>query len=115
MTDGSAFVVTLSGEAGLRAAQEIAETLRKALATHQSIAIATQAITGADITTIQLLLAARKLALASGKSIALAGSPAGPLREALIALGCIDAQGRPLSDDGDFWAPSSHPNQGKAA
>ena len=115
MTQGKAFVVTLAGDAGLRAAQDIAQTLRQALSGHAAIAVATEAITGADITTIQLLLAARKLALASGKTIALAAPPTGALREALIAIGCIDAQGRPLSDDGDFWAPSSNTTQGKAA
>lgn len=115
MSSTSPFVVTLSGEAGLRAAQELAATLRQALANRDNIAIATQAISSADITTIQLLLAARKQALADGKSLTLAGAPTGALRDALVALGCIDAAGHAVSDDGNFWTPDTHQHEGKAA
>lgn len=111
----SPFVVSLSGEAGLRGAQELATTLRQALATRDNLAIATQAITSADITTIQLLLAARKQAQAAGKSLILAGAPTGALREALVAMGCIDAGGHAVSDDDNFWTPDTHQHEGKAA
>lgn len=115
MSSASPFVVTLSGEAGLRGAQELAATLRQALANRDSIAIATQAISGADITTIQLLLAARKQAALTGKSVTLADAPTGALREALVANGCISADGRAVSDDGNFWTPDTNPREGKAA
>lgn len=111
MTRDSVHVVKISGDAGLKAAQDIAGTLRQALAAHNKLAIATDAITGADITTIQLLLAARKQALAAGKSLMLAAPPTGALRELLIATGCLDADGRPLTQDGEFWTPA----KGKAA
>lgn len=111
MTKGSVHVVKISGDAGLRAAQDIAVSLREALAGHDKVAIATEAISGADITTIQLLLAARKQALASGKSLSLATPPTGPLRDLLIQTGCLSADGRPLTQDGDFWTPA----KGKAA
>ena len=111
MTRGSVHVVKISGDAGLRAAQDIAGSLRQALATHDKVAIATEAISGADITTIQLLLAARKQALASGKSLSLSAPPAGVLRALLIETGCFDADGRPLIPDGEFWTPA----KGKAA
>lgn len=111
MTRDSVHLVQISGDAGLRAAQEVASTLSEALAAHQNIAIASDAISNADITTIQLLLAARKLALASGKSLHLAAPPTGVLRELLTQTGFLDAQGGPLTPEGNFWTPA----KGKAA
>lgn len=103
MTGKSVHVIRITGEAGLRAAQDIATALRQALTGHDRVIVATEAITAADITTIQLLLAARKQAMAAGKSLALAAPPAGVLRDLLIEVGCLDASGRALTPDGDFW------------
>lgn len=108
-------MVNISGDAGLRAAQDLAGTLRQALAGHNKVAIATEAITGADITTIQLLLAASKQAKAAGKSLSLAAAPSGTLRALLIEVGCLDANGHPLGADGDFWTQSARPGEGKPA
>jgi ABC-type transporter Mla MlaB component len=115
MTGDSVHIIKISGEAGLRAAQDVAGTLRQALAGHDRIAIATDAMTGADITTIQLLLAARKQAQASGKSLSLTAAPSGVLRALLIEVGCLDAAGHPLTPDGDFWTQSARPAEGKPA
>ena len=115
MTRDSVYVVKVTGDAGLRAAQDIAGTLRKALTGHNKVAVATEAITGADITTIQLLLAARKQALAAGNSLSLAAPPVGVLRDLLIQVGCLDAVGRPLTPDGDFWTHTTGQSGGKPA
>jgi anti-anti-sigma regulatory factor len=115
MTRDSTHIVEITGDAGLRAAQELAATLRQAVATQDDVVIATDAITGADITTIQLLLAASKLAQASGKSLRLTAPPKGVLRELLTQTGFLDAQGRALTPDGDFWTPSPSQAKGKAA
>ena len=115
MTRDSIHVIEIPGDAGLRAAQDIAISLRQALAGYDKIAIATEAMTGADITTIQLLLAARKQALASGKSLSLAAPPMGVLRALLIATGCLDAEGQPLTPEGDFWNSPTLQGKGKAA
>lgn len=115
MTRGGVHLVEISGDAGLRAAQDIAVSLRQALAKHSKVAIATHSVTGADITTIQLLLAANRQANASGKSLALAAAPVGALRELLIEVGCLDADGQPLAADGDFWTPTARPGEGKPA
>lgn len=115
MTRDSVHTVKISGDAGLRAAQDIAGSLRQALASHDTVSIATEAVEAADITTIQLLLAARKQAQASGKSLTLAAPPMGALRALLVAIGCLDADGRPLTPDGDFWIPPTRQAKGKAA
>lgn len=115
MTRGSVYTVKISGDAGLRAAQDIALSLRQALTGHDRVAIATEAISGADITTIQLLLAANRQARDSGKSLSLAAPPSGVLRALLIEVGCLDANGHPLTPDGDFWTQSARPGEGKPA
>ena len=114
MTRDRTFLTEITGDAGLRHAQGIASILRTALAEHDKVVVSTAGITSADITTIQLLLAARKGALAAGKSFALAAPPEGVLRDLLVEAGFIDAGGAPLAD-GDFWTPSSKPTKGKAA
>jgi ABC-type transporter Mla MlaB component len=114
MTRDSVHVVEISGDAGLRAAQDIAGSLGRALAAYDRVAVATETITGADITTIQLLLAARRQAEASGKSLSLTTTPSGALRAVLIETGCLDADGRPLTPDGDFWTTPTPQNEGKA-
>ena len=113
MTRESVHVVKISGDAGLRAAQEIAGSLRQALAGHDRVAVDTAAVTDADVTTIQLLLSARRQAREAGRSLSLTAPPAGALRSLLIQTGCLDASGRPQTPDGDFWTPSQA--KGKAA
>nr|WP_295883960.1 STAS domain-containing protein [uncultured Devosia sp.] len=115
MTRDGFHVVEISGDAGLRAAQDIALSLRQALAGHDRVTITTAGVTGADITTIQLLLAASKQARASGKSLALTAPPAGALRALLIDVGCLDADGHPLTADGDFWTQTARPGEGQPA
>lgn len=115
MIRDSVHVVEISGAAGLQAAQDIAGSLHQAVAGHDTVTITTAAITSADITTIQLLLAARKQALASGKSLSLSAPPIGVLHELLIATGCLDADGRPQSPEGDFWISLTAQGKGKAA
>ncbi len=103
MTGQPAHLIKMPAEAGLRTAQDTAALLREALAGFQAVTVATEAITSADVTTIQLLLAARKQALASGKSLTLAAPPTGALRALLIETGCLDANGRAWTPDGEFW------------
>lgn len=115
MTRDGVHLIEISGDAGLHAAQDIAVSLRQALSKHSSVAIATEGVTGADITTIQLLLAASRQARAAGKSLALAAPPVGALRDLLIEVGCLDADGHPLAADGDFWTQTARPGEGKPA
>jgi multidrug resistance efflux pump len=107
--------VEISGDAGLRVAQDIAGTLRQALAGHDNLIIGTDAMTGVDITTVQLLLSARRQALADGKALSLAAPASGALHQFLTQIGCLDAAGRPLTPDGDFWLNSTAMHGGKAA
>jgi ABC-type transporter Mla MlaB component len=115
MTRDSVFVTKISGDAGLRNAQELAEQFKAALADHQVIAVATSDITTADITTVQVLLATRRQAVAVGKSFTLAAPPQGVLRDVLIEIGVLDGAGTTATSDADFWLHEPHKTKGKAA
>ena len=115
MTSTTPYVIEISGDAGLRAAQAVAAQLRQALAAHDAVAVATGAITGADITTIQLLLSARRQAEISHKSLSLTEAPSGVFRDLLVASGCLSSDGRPLTQDGGFWTPQTRQDKGLAA
>jgi anti-anti-sigma regulatory factor len=115
MTRDSAFLTKISGDAGLRNAQELAQQLKSALADHHTIAVATSDIASADITTVQLLLAARRQALAMGKSLVLAAPVQGALRELLIQIGVLDSSGITATSDATFWLSNSQHSEGKAA
>lgn len=114
MTEDRVHTLTISGDAGLRAAQALLQTLRDAVTGHQAVVVAIDGISAADVTTIQLLLAAKKLADASGHALALAAAPTGPLRDVLIQLGVLDAAGAALTPEASFWIPTT-PAAGKAA
>jgi anti-anti-sigma regulatory factor len=107
MTGNHPYMVELPGEAGLRAAQEVAASLQEAITANGAVTIATGAVTGADLTTVQLLLAAKKLADNLGKSLSLAAPPQGALRALLIELGFLDPSGVPLTDAGEFWTSTT--------
>lgn len=109
MTRGRTYLTEITGDAGLRHAQEIAASLRRAFAEHADIAVSVSGITHADITTIQLLLAARRSALAAGKTFVLAAAPEGALRDLLVDGGFLSGA------DDEFWTPSPQPAKGKAA
>lgn len=62
-------------------------------------------LVGADMSVLQVLVAARKSALARGVPIGLAGA-AGPLRAVLVRAGFLSPAGLPLTQEGDFWTGS---------
>lgn len=115
MTRDSVFLTKISGDAGLRGAQDVAAQLKAALASHDTVAVATADITSADITTVQLLLAARRQAIAMGKSFGLVAAPQGIFRDLLVQIGILDDAGTSATSDADFWLHQSQHPKDKAA
>ena len=103
MTGDSSHTLEITGDAGLRNAQDIATMLRQALANHSSITVVTNALTSIDVSTLQLLVAARKSALAAGKTMILRAPADGPLRRLLVQAGFIGADGQSKTPEGEFW------------
>ncbi len=94
----------LRADTGIKSAQDVLTGLRDALAQHQHIAVDTQAVTAADITTVQTLLAARRKAIASGGSLRLLEPVGAPLQQVLAAGGFLT----PGQADADFWPATLH-------
>lgn len=103
MTGEPFHIVEISGEAGLRSSRDIAAMLTDALANHSNVAVDVSKTASIDVTILQLLVAARKTALAAGKSLRLHAPAEGVLRQALINTGFVSADGRPLTPEGTFW------------
>ncbi len=94
MTDDRYHLLALTGDCSIKSAQAIAAQLREALPGRKRIAVATADITAADLTTVQLLLAARASAEASGGGLAMAAPIGAPLRDFIQAAGVSGT---------DFW------------
>lgn len=103
MTGSQDHTHVLSGDAGIKFAAEIAAGLRQALESHKTISVDSQALTTADLTTVQTLLAARASAKARGGALTLALPLGEPLRHVLDHAGFLS----PAQPDRDFWTPSS--------
>lgn len=97
MTGGPNVVIGFSGAATIRQADDTAQRLIQALDQHDRIEVDCTAVTEADFSFIQLLIAARKSADASGKSLVLSAPATGALLEALTICGLDDSPRR------DFW------------
>lgn len=95
----------LSGDAGIRNAAEVVTGLRQALESHKVVRVDTQALTAADLTTVQSLIAARISAEAQGKSLSMDSPVGAPLGAVLADAGFLS----PDQPHRDFWAPP--PNQ----
>ena len=102
MTGQRPHTLVLSGDAGIKAAAEIAAGLMDALGAHNQIEIDTQAMSAADLTTVQSLLSARLSAQAAGKSLRLLAPLGAPLLEVLTGGGLLAA----TQPHRAFWAIS---------
>lgn len=97
MTDGRYHLLALKGDCSIKSAQAVVAQLRETLPGRKRIAIATADVTAADLTTVQLLLAARASAEASGGALAMAEPIGAPLRDFIQASGLSGPAGT------EFW------------
>lgn len=105
MTDDHTHMLVLTGDAGIKNATEVATNLRQAIENHPAVAIDTQALSAADVTTVQSLLAARVSARALGKQLRLLAPLGGPLQAVLDQAGFLT----PGLEHAAFW--SDHPDK----
>jgi len=95
-----AVTVTCSGELCLPRAEEIRDRLLAALDQAQTVVIDVSQATEIDLSTIQLILAARLSAERRGVSLRLVSPANGPLAATLLAAGLT---GDSHSTDSQFW------------
>ena len=103
MASKNAHHIALEGDLGLRDATRLSEQFRDALAKHSAIVIASKGLTGIDISILQLLVSARKTAVAAGKSLTLEAPPGGVLHQILLKAGFARRRRHSPDAEGDFW------------
>jgi anti-anti-sigma regulatory factor len=115
MTTAKTHTVELEGSLSVRDAAGLAATLMAALEAHPSVCISTEAVTGADISILQVLAAAHKSAARASRGLTLKAPAEGALRRTLVAAGFVGAAGEPLAPEGMFWTGSAGRSKGKPA
>jgi ABC-type transporter Mla MlaB component len=103
MTEERTHTLVLTGDAGIKSASDVAGALLEAIEHHDRIAIDTQTVSGADVTTIQTLLSARASAHARHKQLTLLAPLGGPLQAVLEQAGFT----RPEQEHARFWTDQS--------
>jgi len=93
-------VLALQGTQGVREAAQTAATMLAALAEPGDLLLECAGVTEADLSLIQIILAAQRSAIARGKRLALAASPPAALRQALERAGFA----QPDATDPACWA-----------
>jgi ABC-type transporter Mla MlaB component len=103
MTEERTHTLVLTGDAGIKSAREVADSLLNAIETYARIEVDTQTVSDADITTVQTLLAARASALARRKQLTLLAPLGAPLQSVLKQAGLLGA----TQEQASFWLPQS--------
>jgi ABC-type transporter Mla MlaB component len=83
----------LGGDLGLRDAEGLRGQLLDAVAAHKSVEIATGGLTAVDVSVIQLLIGAQKLAKARKQRLTITAPADGPLRAAVERAGLLSPSG----------------------
>lgn len=99
MTEDRSHTLVLTGDAGIKSAQDVAASLLEAIENNARVEVDTQTLSGADVTTVQTLLSARATAHARQQDLTLLA----PLGASLTAV--LDQAGflSPGQKHRDFW------------
>ena len=103
MTGERTHTLVLSGDAGIKSAHEVALSLREAIDGHARIAVDTQTLSVADVTTVQTLLSARASARTLNKQLTLLAPLGAPLQAVLEQAGFLT----PGQEQSSFWSTIS--------
>jgi hypothetical protein len=105
MLDLSAPVhVSMPPSLTVREAEQIHARLLEAVRDQQAVILDCGAATEIDLSFVQLVLSARKSALAAGKSLAVVPPPGGLLSDVLRRAGVVDASDSGPQADQQFWS-----------
>jgi anti-anti-sigma regulatory factor len=95
-------MLSFSGVLSLRDAGDLRLSLLAALSGSSEVRVDVSGLVSADLTILQVLVAARRSALAAGKEVLLVGVGPG-LHDGLRAAGFMDGNGNIVTPEGDFW------------
>ncbi len=99
--------IDFDGAQTVRCIQATYERLSAAIAQHPAVEIRCDGIVELDLSFIQLLVAAKRSAQKSGKSLRLAGPAAGKLRVALDRAGFLASAAQDSHQSTVFWSEGS--------
>ncbi len=100
--------IELSGSLSIRDAAATLERLKAALAAATSLTIDCSALTGADLSIVQLLVAAKTSAAAEGKTLRLVAPAGSALHTLLQQSGLLGPDGEPKAPHDRFWTGAQH-------
>jgi ABC-type transporter Mla MlaB component len=95
--------LTLAGEQTIGTIDETARALRQQLAAHSRVVVDVGQVAKVDLSFVQLLLSARKAAVAAGRELALAAAADGPLLACLRSGGFLPDHPGEVRGAHDFW------------
>lgn len=101
-------VLRFEGSLVLSNAEAIQRSLLSALREHPTVEVDCSDASEVDISFIQLLIAAQRMAAASGKRLALSNPASGVLCEALQRAGMLESAGDPKMPQDAFWLVGSN-------
>ena len=81
--------ITLSGELGLRDADGVREQLLDAFCAQMAVEVEAEDLTALDMSIVQVLLAAHKMAKGRGQTFQVIAAAEGPLQDALSRAGLL--------------------------
>jgi anti-anti-sigma regulatory factor len=95
--------LTLPDSATIRTIEAIRAELLAMIERQGAVAVDCARLAEADLSLVQVLLAARKTARRVGKTLTLAQPASGALRDVLLRAGFLSAAGHPPKEDDAFW------------
>lgn len=103
MTEERIHTLVLTGDAGIKSAQNVAASLLEAVENHKDIAVDTQTVSAADVTTVQTLLSAAAMTAARNGRLTMLAPLGAPLQATLEQTGFLS----PDQKHASFWSPDS--------
>jgi hypothetical protein len=95
--------INFAGVLSIRDGERLRATLLEAVRGHSQIEIGFDGVMSADLSTVQLILSARKTATSTGKSIALARPADGCLLDTLQRAGLVTPEASNPASGQAFW------------
>jgi ABC-type transporter Mla MlaB component len=93
-------IIQLPATATLSTAEDLHRGIMEVLQQSETVEVDCSDVVEADLSLVQLLVAARRTAAASGKSLRLAAPAAGVVRDMLVRGGFVESCGGELEE---FW------------
>ena len=103
MSDAKTMTVRREGDLSIRHASDLKSELEDALSTHPRVAIDFDGVNAADVTILQILIGAHRMAASRDAALEIRVAPDGALAAALAGSGILTSADTRLVWRGDVW------------